>query len=190
MNIEKLIKVVKLTKHASVGDSDKLKQMAYKFAQMGNYFDRANSARSREILGKEDDQKYAEFYNYGLQVLAQLKQEVESMKRNDISSKPYTRSFDNDTLNLLRDAASRLYWIASDMRDRKGDALSKKIQDLIKEYKNTAYDSVKAKDENSFKYRGILVIKSSYGWKFIVKGQQYECATDKEAIEKIDELLG
>ena len=49
-------------------------------------------------------------------------------------------------------------------------------------------DSVK--DENSFKYRGIVIIKTSYGWKFIVKGQQYECATDKEAMEMIDELLG
>lgn len=124
-------------------DSDKLKQMAYKFAQMGNYFDRANSANSRRILAKEDTQKYTEFYNYGLQVYQQLKNEVESMKRNDISSKPYTRSFDNDTLNLLKDGADRLYWIANDMRDGKGDALSKKIRDLIKEYKNTAYDSVK-----------------------------------------------
>lgn len=151
MNIEKLIKVVKLMKHASVGDSDKLKQMAYKFAQMGNYFDRANSARSREILGKEDDQKYAEFYNYGLQVLAQLKQEVEGIKKNAIPAN-YSRSFDNDTLNLLNDGANRLYWIASDRRDKKGDILSKKILELAKEYKRNAYDSVK---DSFVKIKGI-----------------------------------
>lgn len=126
----------------SVKDSDKLKQMAYKFAQMGNYFDRANSARSRNILAKEDDQKYAEFYNYGLQVLAQLKQEVEGIKKNATPAN-YSRSFDNDTLNLLNDGANRLYWIASDRRDKKGDILSKKILELAKEYRRNAYDSVK-----------------------------------------------
>lgn len=146
MNIEKLIKVVKLTKHTRVEDSDKLKQMTYKFAQMGNYFDRANSLNSRQILSKEDDQKYTEFYNYGLQVFAQLKQEVEGIKKSTNPKKDYSYSFDNETLNLLKDGTSRLSSIAQDRRDAKGKALANKISDLIREYKRGAYDSVKAKD--------------------------------------------
>lgn len=127
----------------SLKDSDKLKQMAYKFAQMGNYFDRANSARAREILAKEDDKKYPEFYNYAVQVYQQLKFEVENIKRNSTVKQNYSWSFDNQTLSLLNDGANRLYWIAEDRRDNKGELISKKILELAKEYKNTTYDSVK-----------------------------------------------
>ena len=140
MNVEKLIKVLHAVK---AKDSNKLKQMAYKFAQMGNYFDRANSAQSRSILAKEDDKKYPEFYSYALQVYQQLKNEVEGMKKASPTAKPYSYVFDNETLKLLIDGTNRLYWAAEDRRDKKGEILSKKINAFVKEYKNTAYDSVK-----------------------------------------------
>lgn len=34
-----------------------------------------------------------------------------------------------------------------------------------------------------------MIIKSSYGWKFIYNGNQYKTATDKEAEEMIDSLI-
>lgn len=129
----------------SVKDSDKLKQMAYTFAQMGNYFDRANSAGSRKILAKEDDRKYAEFYNYGLQVLNQLKQEVDDIKKFAKEDRKFY-AHDNQTTSLLSDGASALYWIASDRRDQKGEVLSKKIQALIKDYRFGAMQKDSVKD--------------------------------------------
>ena len=42
---------------------------------------------------------------------------------------------------------------------------------------------------NSYTYKGIVVIKTSYGWKFIVNNKQYETSTDKDANEMIDKLL-
>lgn len=117
-------------------DSDKLKNLAYKFAQMGNYFDRANSARSREILAKEDDKKYPEFLRLGFEVLNQLKIEVEGMKSaKTLKGIGYFASYDNQTLALLNDAISRLYWAASDKVDAKGKLLSQKLEDIYKEYK-------------------------------------------------------
>lgn len=126
-------------------DSDTLKNLAYKFAQMGNYFDRANSFNSREILGKEDDEKLPEFYNLGLQVYKQLEQEVDYLKNNKEPLKS-SLSFwrDNETVNLLVDGADELYWNG----DKKCKLLSKKIKNLISEYKNHAYRDSKVKDSS------------------------------------------
>lgn len=44
-------------------------------------------------------------------------------------------------------------------------------------------------DGNSFNYKGILVIKTPYGWKFTLNGKTYEVATDEEAKEEIDESV-
>lgn len=126
-------------------DSDTLKNLAYKFAQMGNYFDRANSANSRKILGKEDDEKIAEFYKLGLQVYKQLEQEVDYLKNNKEPLKS-SLSFwrDNETVNLLVDGAERLIWIP----DRKCEALGNKIRNLIKDYKKYNYKDSKIKDSS------------------------------------------
>ena len=126
-------------------DSDTLKNLAYKFAQMGNYFDRANSANSRKILGKEDDEKIAEFYKLGLQVYKQLEQEVDYLKNNKEPLKS-SLSFwrDNETVNLLVDGAERLIWIP----DRKCEALGNKIRNLIKDYKKYNYKDSKFKDSS------------------------------------------
>ena len=45
-------------------------------------------------------------------------------------------------------------------------------------------DSIK--DDNEFEYKGVKVIKSPYGYKFIINGKQYEVSSDKEAIELIN----
>ena len=121
-----LIKIYRFVK-----DSDKLKQLAYQFAQMGNYFDRANSANSRNILAREDDTKIAEFYNLGLQVYEQLKQEVNYLKNNTNASK---RILYNETFDLLYDGSTRLHWI----RDPKCKLLAKKLDELINAYKQYA----------------------------------------------------
>lgn len=128
-------------------DSDTLKNLAYKFAQMGNYFDRANSANSRKILGKEDDEKIAEFYKLGLQVYKQLEQEVDYLKNNKEPLKS-SLSFwrDNETVNLLVDGAERLIWIP----DRKCEALGNKIRNLIKDYKKYNYKDSKVKDSKKY----------------------------------------
>lgn len=128
-------------------DSDTLKNLAYKFAQMGNYFDRANSVNSRKILGKEDDEKIAEFYKLGLQVYKQLEQEVDYLKNNKEPLKS-SLSFwrDNETVNLLVDGAERLIWIPNP----KCEALGNKIRNLIKDYKKYNYKDSKVKDSKKY----------------------------------------
>ena len=125
-------------------DSDTLKNLAYKFAQMGNYFDRANSHNSREILGKEDDKKLPEFYNLGLQVYKQLEQEVEYLKNNKRTNSNRDYGFLSETVSLLEDGADRLYRI----KDEKCKLLSKKINDLLYEYKKHTYKDSKVKDSS------------------------------------------
>ena len=135
-------------------DSDTLKNLAYKFAQMGNYFDRANSANSREILGREDNEKIAEFYKLGLEVYKQLEQEVNYLKNNKEplkSSLSFWRN--NETVNLLVDGAERLVWIP----DRKCEALGNKIRNLIKDYKKYNYKDSKVKDKLENKPINILI---------------------------------
>lgn len=134
-------------KDSKIKDSDTLKNLAYKFAQMGNYFDRANSAASRKILGKEDDEKIAEFYKLGLQVYKQLKQEVDYLKNNKEPLKS-SLSFwrDNETVRLLVDGAERLIWI----RNQKCEALGNKIRSLIKDYKKYNYKDSKVKDSKKY----------------------------------------
>lgn len=128
-------------------DSDTLKNLAYKFAQMGNYFDRANSANSRKILGKEDDEKIAEFYKLGLEVYKQLEQEVNYLKNNK-EPRESSLSFwrDNETVDLLVDGAERLIWIPNP----KCKALGNKIRNLIKDYKKYNYKDSKIKDSKKY----------------------------------------
>lgn len=116
-------------------DSDTLKNLAYKFAQMGNYFDRAHSANSRKILGKEDDEKISEFYNLGLQVYKQLEQEVDYLKNNKRINSNRDYGFLSETVGLLEDGANGL----NKIKDEKCKLLSKKINDLLYEYKKHTY---------------------------------------------------
>ena len=128
-------------------DSDTLKNLAYKFAQMGNYFDRANSVNSRKILGKEDDEKIAEFYKLGIQVYKQLEKEVDYLKNNkEPLESPLSFWRDNETVNLLVDGAERLIWI----RNPKCEALGNKIRNLIKDYKKYNYKDSKIKDSKKY----------------------------------------
>ena len=134
-------------KDSKIKDSDTLKNLAYKFAQMGNYFDRANSANSRKILGKEDDEKIAEFYKLGLQVYKQLEQEVDYLKNNkEPLESPLSFWRDNETVSLLVDGAERLIWI----RNPKCEALGNKIRSLIKDYKKYNYKDSKVKDSKKY----------------------------------------
>lgn len=134
-------------KDSKIKDSDTLKNLAYKFAQMGNYFDRANSANSRKILGKEDDEKIAEFYKLGLEVYKQLEQEVNYLKNNK-EPRESSLSFwrDNETVDLLVDGAERLIWI----KNPKCEALGNKIRNLIKDYKKYNYRDSKVKDSKKY----------------------------------------
>lgn len=134
-------------KDSKIKDSDTLKNLAYKFAQMGNYFDRANSVNSRKILGREDDEKIAEFYKLGLQVYKQLEQEVNYLKNNKEplkSSLSFWRN--NETVDLLVDGAERLIWIPNP----KCEALGNKIRNLIKDYKKYNYKDSKVKDSKKY----------------------------------------
>lgn len=135
-------------------DSDTLKNLAYKFAQMGNYFDRANSANSREILGKEDNEKIAEFYKLGLEVYKQLEQEVNYLKNNKEPRKsPLSFLERNETVDLLLDGAERLVWV----NNSKCEALGNKIRNLIKDYKKYNYKDSKVKDKLENKPINILI---------------------------------
>lgn len=117
----------KLYNSMKMKDSAKLKELAYQLAQMGNYFDRANSINSRNILAREDSTKLVEFYKLAVQTYNQLKMELEAMKKVGI---PRTPVFDTETGNLLRDAVSRLYWT----NDSKCKMIGEKLRVLVKEY--------------------------------------------------------
>lgn len=135
-------------------DSDTLKNLAYKFAQMGNYFDRGNSANSRDILGREDNEKIAEFYKLGLQVYKQLEQEVNYLKNNKEPRKsPLSFLERNETVDLLLDGAERLVWV----NNSKCEALGNKIRNLIKDYKKYNYRDSKIKDKLENKPINILI---------------------------------
>lgn len=129
-------------KDSKIKDSDTLKNLAYKFAQMGNYFDRAHSLNSRKILGKEDDEKIPEFYNLGLQVYKQLEQEVDYLKNNKSTNSNRDYGFLSETVSLLEDGVNGLNMI----KDEKCKLLSKKINDLLYEYKKHTYRDSKIKD--------------------------------------------
>lgn len=127
-------------------DSDTLKNLAYKFAQMGNYFDRANSVNSKKILGKEDDKKIAEFYNLGLQVYKQLEQEVDYLKNNKRTNSNRDYGFLSETVRLLKDGSDELYWNG----DKKCELLSNKINNLLYEYEKHTYRDSKIKDSKKY----------------------------------------
>lgn len=116
-------------------DSDKLKQLAYEFGQKGAYFDRANSANSRNILGKDDEVKYQDFVNTGFKVYEQLKQEVDNVQKTGRSFGKYETW--SDTLNLIKDGLNRLFWASDNVNSSaraKGKALAEKLENLTKEY--------------------------------------------------------
>ena len=141
-------------KDSKIKDSDTLKNLAYKFAQMGNYFDRANSANSRKILGREDNEKIAEFYKLGLEVYKQLEQEVNYLKNNKEPRKsPLSFLERNETVDLLLDGANRLVWV----NNSKCEALGNKIRNLIKDYKKYNYKDSKVKDKLENKPINILI---------------------------------
>ena len=107
-----IIKALSLTDAVkSCKDSDRLKQLAYKFAEMGSYFDRANSASSREILSKNDENKMFDYYKLALEIKKQLQKEIPLMK-----NEKYLGSWEdgNETVKLLTDAISRFYWTTSE----------------------------------------------------------------------------
>lgn len=139
--------------HDSVHDSDALAKLAYEFAQMGNYFDRANSAHSREILGKEDEAKYKEFLRKGIQVKAQLQKEVAAMNAAQIDPSKKPKGLfakEDDTNRLLRDGIHLLYWAADNMRDQTGIKLSKELDKLFDDYfKNKMFGTKDSKPKDS-----------------------------------------
>lgn len=140
-------------KDSKIKDSDTLKNLAYKFAQMGNYFDRAHSLNSKKILGREDDEKIAEFYNLGLQVYKQLEQEVDYLKNNKRTNSNRDYGFLSETVSLLEDGANGL----NKIKDDKCKLLSKKINDLLYEYKKHTYKDSKVKDKLENKPINILI---------------------------------
>lgn len=129
----------------SMRDSSKLYELAYKLGQLANYFDRANSVQSRNILGKEDETKKAEFFNLGMQTYNQLKFEVEQMRKagNEESDTFFKH---NDIVDLLDDASSRMFWLGGP----KFKTLHEKLEPLIRDYerlvKNKKRYDAKTKD--------------------------------------------
>jgi len=118
-----------------IEDSDKLKQLAYEFGQKGSYFDRANSAHSRNILGRDDEVNYQDFVNTGFKVYEQLKQEINNVQKTGRSFGKYETY--SDTLKLLKDAVDRLFWASDNVNSsakNKGKALAEKLDNLVKEY--------------------------------------------------------
>lgn len=148
-NKDEYSKIKKL--HDSVKDSDALAKLAYEFGQIANYFDRANSPRSRNFLAQEDDVKYNEFLRKGIQVKAQLQREIEGMTKGMKAGQEigYFRSYDNKTLGLLIDAISRLSWTSGEMRDNTGKKLAKELEDLYNKYKNLVVNGKRSFDSKA-----------------------------------------
>ena len=140
---------------AKVKDSDRLKKLAYEFASMGSELDRANSAQSRDILSRGDEAKIAKLYQKGLEVFAQLKEEVPkiSVTGND---RRHQSPYNSEVYKLLLDGNHGLYWGG----DAKCRALSKKIEELLDEYRKRYYDSASVKDKDY-----IVVYKENGTWK-------------------------
>ena len=93
---------------------------------------------------KEDDKKIAEFYNLGLQGYKQLEQEVDYLKNNKRTNSNRDYGFLSETVSLLEDGSNTLYWT----EDKKCKLLSKKIDNLISEYKKHTYKDSKIKDSS------------------------------------------
>jgi len=134
--------MLKITK---VKDSDQLKNLAYKFGQLANYFDRANSAQSRNLLSKEDDTKVSEFISVGQQLLTQLTKETEEMKKRGISN------YNEDVANLINDGCSRMHFMMYDYPNKKNilSALSAKLDRANKNYQDLEWmrkDSIHDED--------------------------------------------
>ena len=148
-NKDEKSKIKKL--HDSVKDSDALAKLAYEFGQIANYFDRANSPRSRNFLAQEDDVKYKEFLRKGIQVKAQLQKEIEGLTKGMKAGQEigYFRSYDNKTLGLLIDAISRLSWTSGEMRDNTGKKLAKELEDLYNKYKDLVVNGKRSFDSKT-----------------------------------------
>lgn len=129
----KAMKIAKVLDSTKCKDSDKLLQMAYKLAQMTSYFDRANTPRSRQLLSQEDETKKAELFNYGMQVLNQLNQEIDNMKKAGVNNdSPFAQT--TKIADLLTEAGDGMYWIG----DTKLQALGKKLKASANEYDGLA----------------------------------------------------
>ena len=148
-NKDEKSKIKKL--HDSVKDSDALAKLAYEFGQIANYFDRANSPRSRNFLAQEDDVKYKEFLRKSIQVKAQLQKEIEGLTKGMKAGQEigYFRSYDNKTLGLLIDAISRLSWTSGEMRDNTGKKLAKELEDLYNKYKDLVVNGKRSFDSKT-----------------------------------------
>lgn len=139
-SVEDSVKIYKKIK-----DSDRLKQLAYKFAETGSYFDRANMAQSRELLSKNDESKLFEYYKLALEVKKQLEKEIPMMKNQED-----LYIWDNDILKLLKAGISKFYWVMTKYSDsrigRQGQLLYKELNKLLDEYsesKKYKKDSIK-----------------------------------------------
>lgn len=136
---------------SAIKDSDRLSNLAYELGQLANYFDRANSAKSRQYLAKNDTEMLNKFYNKGLETLAVLKQEVENMEKYvKTDDKKYRFSFNNKTADLLSDAASRMYFIYSIVDGaayKKFEVLGKRIEEYAKRYRKLAINDSAIKDD-------------------------------------------
>lgn len=124
-----------------VKDSDLLKQMAYKLADMASYFDRANAPHSRnQFQQQEYEKKLTETYTYGLKVYEQLKKEINAMNSSNSIGKGGWRN--TETVDLLKDAGHNIYWAAGDVYPRKShiQTFGRKLEDLANEYQQKLDD--------------------------------------------------
>ena len=155
----KKYKQCSIIEDSNVNDSDKLNKLAYELGQLANYFDRANSASSRNLLAKDDSTMLKKFYAKGLETLNQLKKEVAGMEHQSGGPAPMKNYFDRtDAVNLILDAADRMYYlyknIDNDNEYQRFKKLGEQLESLAKQYnslvRNSQHDSVddSIKDDN------------------------------------------
>lgn len=149
---QQLVDMIKKAKAVNaIKDSDRLSKLAYELGQLANYFDRANSARSREYLAQNDAEMLNKFYNKGLETYSALKQEVEAMEKRTSSDAKYKFSFDSKTANLLSDAADRMHFIYRLLNDnsyKRFERLSTLIDEYTKKYRTLAVKDSAIKDKS------------------------------------------
>lgn len=148
-------------KQFKANDSDKLSKLAYELGQLANYFDRANSANSRNLLSKDDSTMLKKFYAKGLEVLNQLKKEVAGMEHQNGGPAQRTSYFDRtDTVNLILDAADRMYYLYKNIDNeneyQRFKKLGEQLENLAKQYNSLA----KAKDS----VKDSTIVDSKYGY--------------------------
>ena len=155
-----------------IKDSNKLLQMAYKLAQMSSYFDRANTPRSRKLLSQEDETKKAELFSYGNEVLNQLNQEVDNMKRAGVNNNsPFAET--TKIADLLVEAGDGMYWIG----DTKLQILGKKLKSSANEYDGLAKKYGQHRRDSAIKDE---VPALKIGQKFQYADEKYQVIGTKE----------